>query len=100
MLDLFGIPALWDQVVAFFTLSPFWEYLLWGVAICIGALLLGWLFPVLRSLSGAVIVAIVGMLYAYRRGENDAAKRHAERQRKQQRREQQRQQNDPWGWWR
>jgi hypothetical protein len=101
MLDLLGIPTLWERVVDFFTVSPFWLYLFWGVVISVGAAALAWLFPVLRSLSGAVILAIAGMLYAYRKGELDAQKRESERQARQRQRQsrQQQQTNDPWRWW-
>jgi hypothetical protein len=102
MLDLLGIPTLWQGVVDYFTVSPFWHYLFWGVVISLGAAALAWLFPVLRSLSGAVILAIAGMLYAYRKGETDAQRRERERQaraRQRQARQQQQQTNDPWRWW-
>jgi hypothetical protein len=98
MLELLGIPALWDSVIDFFTISPFWFYLFWGVVIALAAAALAWLFPVLRSLSGAVIVAIAGMLYAYRKGETDAQRREHERQARERQR-QARQQHDPWRWW-
>jgi hypothetical protein len=101
MLDLLGIPALWQSIVDYFTLSPFWFYLFWGVVIALGSAALAWLFPVLRSLSGAVILAIAGMLYAYRKGELDAQKRERERQATERQRQarQQQQTNDPWRWW-
>jgi hypothetical protein len=100
MLELLGIPALWDHIVDFFTISPFWLYLFWGVIIALAAAALAWLFPVLRSLSGAVILTIAGMLYAYRKGETDAQRRERERRaRARQRQQQQAQQHDPWRWW-
>jgi hypothetical protein len=97
MLELLGIPALWDRVVDFFTISPFWLYLFWGVVIALAAAALAWLFPVLRSLSGAVILAIAGMLYAYRKGETDAKRR--ERERQERARQRQQHNRDPWRWW-
>jgi hypothetical protein len=96
MLELLGIPALWDQIVDYFSISPWWMYLFWGVVISLGAAALAWLFPVLRSLSGAVILAIGGMLYAYRKGETDAQRRERERQE----RERARQRPNDGGWWR
>lgn len=75
MLDWLGIPALWDQVVDFFTISPFWFYLFWGVVISAIAIFLGWAFQPLRSLAGAVVIAIGVGLFGYRRGEKDAEER-------------------------
>lgn len=104
MMDWLGIPQpadVWSDVVSYFSVSAFWLYLFYGALIIVGAAALAWLFPVLRSLAGAVIVAVVGMLYAYRRGEKDAEKREAARRAREQRRQQQqRPRRDPWDWWR
>lgn len=102
MLDWLGIPApadIWGNVVGFFTLSPFWLYLVYGLAIIACALVLSWLFPVLRSLAGAVVVAVVGMLYAYRKGEKDAERREADRRAREARRARPRPQYDNWWRW-
>jgi membrane protein implicated in regulation of membrane protease activity len=85
-MSVFDLPALWGDIVSFFTVSPFWFYLFWGVVLILGALLLGWLFPVLRSLTSAVVLAIIGMLVAYRRGETDAQQRAREQQARERRR--------------
>lgn len=98
MLDWLGLPALWDQIVDFFTISPFWFYLFWGIVIAIGATLAGWFFPPLRSLSGAIVFAIGSALYAYRRGETDAQKREREKQARERQRETRRQNQEPWKW--
>jgi hypothetical protein len=95
MLELLGIPDLWQQVVDYFTISPWWVYLFWGVIVCIFTAALAWFFPPLRSLAGAVIMTIGGMLYAYRRGEQDTEQREKERRE----REQQRPQNQDKWWW-
>jgi CHASE2 domain-containing sensor protein len=100
MMDFLGIPALWDGIVAYFTLSPFWLYLAYGAAIIVGAAVLAWLFPVLRSLSGAVIVSVIGMLYAYRRGEADAKAREDARRKREQRNNRQDRPRDSGDWWR
>ncbi len=75
MLDWLGIPALWDQVVDFFTISAWWLYLLYGIGISIGLIFLGWVFPPLRTFAGAIVIAIGVGLFGYRRGEHDAEAR-------------------------
>lgn len=99
MFELLGIPALRDGIVAYFTLSPFWLYLAYGAVIIAAAAVLAWLFPVLRSLSGAVIVSVIGMLYAYRRGEADAKAREDARRKREQRNNRQGR-PDSGDWWR
>jgi hypothetical protein len=79
MLDLLGIPDLWANVVDYFTLSPFWYYLFWGIVIAAGATVAAWFFPVLRSLAGAIVLAVAGGLFAYRKGELDAEARERQR---------------------
>ena len=57
--------------------DPFWwHYLPLGIAIIVGAVAAAWFFPVLRSLAGAIVFAIVGGLFAYRKGELDEKARH------------------------
>jgi len=75
MMDWLGLPALWDQIVDFFTISAFWLYLLYGIGIAAVAMFLGWAFPPLRSLAGAIVIAIGVGLFGYRRGEKDAEAR-------------------------
>ena len=58
-------------VVDYFT-DPFWWWLFWGGAVAAGAIVLGWLFPALRSVTAAVVVAVAVGLTAYRKGGNDA----------------------------
>ncbi|MCC6889606.1 MAG: hypothetical protein IT536_13815 [Hyphomicrobiales bacterium] len=104
MLELLGIPSpaqAFADIAAYFAVSAFWRYLGYGALIVIAAAALGWLFPVLRSLAGAVIVATVGMLVAYRRGEQDAQKREAERRKREQAqaRPNRAPRDDGWRWW-
>lgn len=102
MLDLLGIPSpsdVWADITAFFTLSAFWLYLFYGALIIIGAAALAWLFPVLRSLAGAVILSVVGMLYAYRRGENDATRRADEKRKRDEARRRPPPQDHSWWRW-
>lgn len=75
MMDWLGIPALWDQVVDFFTISAFWLYLLYVIAISAGLIFLGWVFPPLRTFAGAIVIAMGVGLFGYRRGEKDAEER-------------------------
>lgn len=99
MLDWLGVPALWDQVVDFFTISPFWLYLFYGVLIIVGAAAAAWLFPVLRSLSGAAIVATIFGLFSYRRGEKDAEARQKAKEARERARQQRGQQPNNNNWW-
>lgn len=86
----------WDGVVAYFT-DPFWLYLAYGIGIALGAAVLAWLFPVLRSLAAAVIFGVAAGLFGYRRGERDQAERELQRR---QREETQRQRDRQWNhWW-
>lgn len=98
MLEFLGIPSMWDRIVEFFTISPFWSYLFWGVVISFGAAALAWFFPVLRSLAGAIILAIAGGLFAYRKGETDAIRRERDRQARERQRQQRRQQQEDGPW--
>lgn len=98
MIDWLGLPQIWDQVVDFFTISAFWYYLFWGVVIAAGSLLLAYLFPPLRSLAGAIVVAIATGLFAYRRGEKDAEERERKRKEKEAQRQQRRETQQPWKW--
>jgi uncharacterized membrane protein YraQ (UPF0718 family) len=104
MFDWLGFPSadsIWQSVFAFFKMSPFWFYLFWGVVIALVASALGWLFPVLRSLTSAVILTIAGMLYAYRKGETDATRREQQRIARERRRHQRssHEPDDRWRWW-
>lgn len=98
MLDWLGIPQAWDQVVDFFTVSAFWLYLLYGIGIAAVAMFLGWAFPPLRSLAGAVVLAIGVGLFGYRRGEQDAEARAKAKREREQQRQVRRQQQQPWKW--
>jgi CHASE2 domain-containing sensor protein len=80
MADLLGLTDLWSRVVDFFTISPFWYYLFWGIVIAASATLAAWFFPVLRSLAGAIVLAVIGGLYAYRKGETDAEAQQRQRE--------------------
>lgn len=99
MLDWLGIPQAWDQVVEFFTISAFWLYLLYGIGIAAVAMFLGWAFPPLRSLAGAVVLAIGVGLFGYRRGEKDAEARQKAKEARERARQQRNQQpHEPWRW--
>lgn len=98
MLEWLGIPALWDQVVDFFTISAFWLYLLYGIAISAGLIFLGWVFPPLRTFAGAIVIAIGVGLFGYRRGEKDAEAREKARQEKLRQRQTRQQNQEPWKW--
>lgn len=80
----------WD---AHFYISPFWYYVLWAVGIIAAVSFAAWFFPVLRSLAGAIVVAVIAALYAYRKGETDAEK-HAAKTAKTKTKQKQ----DDW-WW-
>jgi hypothetical protein len=70
--------SLWQSLIDMLTLSfisPFWYWLGVGILIIVVATLAAWYFPVLRSLSGAVVMATVMGLVGYRRGETDAKAR-------------------------
>ena len=102
MMDFLGIPALWDGIIDYFA-SDWWLYAFYGALIIAVAAVLAWMFPVLRSLSSAVILATGAALYAYRRGEADAkAREDARRKREQRNSRQDRPDNggDWWRWWR
>lgn len=88
MLDFLGIPSpasVWDSIVDFFMVSPFWYYLFWGVVISAGATALAWFFPPLRSLAGAIVLAVSVGLTGYRRAEYDTEKRIKKRQQRSER---------------
>jgi hypothetical protein len=80
MADLLGLTDLWNGVVDFFTIDQFWYYLFYGVVIVAAATAAAWFFPPLRSLAGAIVLAVVGGLYAYRKGELDAEARERQRE--------------------
>jgi len=98
MLDWLGIPALWDQVVDFFTISAFWLYLLYGIGISAGLIFLGWVFPPLRTFAGAIVIAIGVGLFGYRRGEKDAEAREKARLARERQRQVRRDNTQPWKW--
>ena len=49
----------------------FWHWAIIGAAVSAAAIALAWFFAPLRSLAGAVIMAVVAALFAYKRGEKD-----------------------------
>lgn len=53
----------------------FWFWLPLGIGVALAAFALAWFFPVLRSLSGAVVVSIAAALAAYRKGQIDERER-------------------------
>lgn len=75
------IASLWASIVDYFT-DPFWGYLAWGAMIVLVAAAVGWFFESVRSLAGAVILATIGMLFAYRRGQGDEKARQERRQKR------------------
>lgn len=55
-----------------FYISPFWYWCSVGAGAIAAVSALGWYFPVLRSLTGAIVFSILAGLWGYRRGETDA----------------------------
>lgn len=98
MIEWLGIPAMWDQVVDFFTISAFWVYLLYGIAISAVLIFLGWVFPPVRTFAGAIVIAIGVGLFGYRRGEKDAEERQKAKEARERAR-QQRNERPRENWW-
>lgn len=95
-LSFFGLDGPCHHLVDYLT-DPFWFYLFCGcIAIAIASFL-GWFFDVLRPISGAAIISIILGLFAYRKGENDQAKRD-KREMDRIRQKQNRQGQPDWKW--
>lgn len=84
----------WDFIALKLAELSFLWLCLEGGAVIVAVCALAWFFPVLRSLAGAVVFAIVAALYGYYRGEKDA-EAHAKAERDRVTRQQQRQ---DWRW--
>lgn len=76
------ITWVWDSVAAYlaahFYISPFWYWVFLGFVTTCFCVLVSYFFPPLRSVSGAVVLAIIAGLTGYRRAQYDDQK-HAER---------------------
>ncbi len=64
--------SLAEFISATFSVSPFWYWCGAGTLVIMAGIALAWFFPPVRSLAGAVVMAVIAALYAYRRGEKDA----------------------------
>lgn len=77
----------------FFTPSPFWYWVFLGFVTTCFCVLVSWFFPPLRSVAGAVVLAIIAGLSGYRRAEYDV-----DRKQKAKEPTQPKQGSDGWHW--
>ena len=100
------LETVWQFIVEKITglmpvISPFWfEWLPLGALIIFGCLVVGWFFPPVRSLAGAVVMSTVTFLVAFRKGESASDARNKKLIEKLRHQKQQQQNNNPWEWWR
>jgi predicted Na+-dependent transporter len=60
--------------------DPFYGYVGEGVLVVVAVSVASWYFPVLRSLAGAVVFAVVAALFGFRKGEQAEQTREAARE--------------------
>jgi hypothetical protein len=81
-------------------ISPFWyDYLPWAALIIVVCIALGWFFEGVRSLAGAVVLAVIAFLVGMWKGEGFATERYKKDIARLKQQRQQQQGNDPWRWW-
>jgi hypothetical protein len=75
-----AVDKLWnkgyDFLVDYFIISGWWSLAWWGLIIIALMFVVSYFFPAIRSFAGAIVMTVIGVLWAYWKAEKDTAARY------------------------